>query len=139
MENAVAKEAEYVTSEQLLQRLAQCESCGYGFQKGDHCFEKMGPDSYLRHCPRCSATTVFHAIAVLNRETGKAKRSDRINIRKEALSPELFQELTAQLDGLTDQEFHRVTAAFAAWPDNYFASKQELQDFVEKAKRGEAE
>jgi hypothetical protein len=50
-ENAVAKEAEYVTSEQLLQRLAQCESCGYVFQKGDRCFEKNAfaakPNAYF--------------------------------------------------------------------------------------------
>jgi hypothetical protein len=133
----VAKEPEYVTSEQLLQRLAQCESCGYVFQKGDRCFEKMGPDSYLRHCPGCSATTVFHAIAVLKQEKEKTKRSERITIRKEDLTPELFQELNAQLEGLSEQEFDRVTAAFAARPDNYFASKQEMMDFVEKAKRGE--
>jgi hypothetical protein len=133
----VAKEPEYVTSEQLLQRLALCESCGYVFQKGDRCFEKMGPDSYLRHCPGCSATTVFHAIAVLKQEKEKTKRSERITIRKEDLTPELFQELNAQLEGLSEQEFDRVTAAFAARPDNYFASKQEMMDFVEKAKRGE--
>lgn len=136
-ENAVAKEAEYVTSEQLLQRLAECESCGYVFQRGDAVFEKMGPDSYLRHCPGCSATTVFHAIAVPKQEKEKTKRSERITVRKEDLTPELFQELTAQLDGLTEEEFDRVTAAIAAWPDNHFTSKRELQDFVAKAKRGE--
>jgi hypothetical protein len=57
-------------------------------------------------------------------------------MRKEDLTPELFQDLTAQLENLTEEEFDRVTAAIAAWPDNHFASKQEMKDFVEKAKRG---
>ena len=55
-------------------------------------------------------------------------------IRREDLTPEVLQELIAQDENLTEEEFDRVTEAFAAWPDNHFASVQEMKDFVEKAK-----
>ena len=73
-------------------------------------------------------------------------------IRREDLTPEVLQELIAQDESLTDEEFNRVTEAFTLWPDNQFdsvqgmkdfvekvrhiASKQEMIDFIEKAKRG---
>jgi len=76
----MAKEkAEYTNIIQLLKRLTRCESCRYVFQKKDRCFEKRdsehpkNPDSYLRHCPKCSALVMFHAIAVPKPEEEKTK------------------------------------------------------------------
>jgi len=57
-------------------------------------------------------------------------------MKREDLSPKLFREVIEQLEGLTPEEFEHVTNAIAAWPNNQFASKQEMKDFVEKVKRG---
>lgn len=56
-------------------------------------------------------------------------------MRREDLTPEVLREMDAQMEALTDEEFDRVTAAFAEWPDNQFVSKQEMMDFVEKTKK----
>lgn len=57
-----------------------------------------------------------------------------IGMRRDELTPEVLAELNAQMEALTEEEWDRVEAAFAEWPDNQFFSKQEQMDFVDKVK-----
>jgi len=52
-------------------------------------------------------------------------------MKREDLSRGIFRHVIEQLEGLAPEEFERLTKAVASWPNNQFASKEEVRDSVE--------
>jgi hypothetical protein len=74
--------------------------------------------------------------SVAHRQRLVKRRYDMADWKKDDLE-KIRQDVFEELDELTDEEFQNVTDAIKANPDIRHSNKEEMQRFIEKAKKGE--